>query len=68
MRSFFQELPFNSGHYARMLLICTFVVLGIFGVGIVFFDYELTNADIPGGLIATPLLAYLVHLVVEPKE
>jgi len=25
--------------------------------------YELTAADIPGGLIASPILAYLIHLV-----
>lgn len=31
-------------------------------VSVVLFGYEMTDADIPGGLISGILLAYLIHL------
>lgn len=40
-----------------LLLICTF-----------FFEYEMTNADIPGGFIFGGLLAYLIHILVDQKD
>ena len=32
---------------------------------IFFFGYEMTNADMPGGLISGILLAYLIHLLMD---
>jgi hypothetical protein len=32
---------------------------------IFFFDYQMTNADMPGGLISGILLAYLIHLLID---
>ncbi len=34
-------------------------------VSVLVFNYEMTNADIPGGLIAGGLLAYLLHIIIE---
>jgi hypothetical protein len=31
-------------------------------VSVVFFGYEMTVSDIPGGLVSGVLLAYLIHL------
>ena len=43
-------------------------VLAVFTIAILGFGYEPTNADLPGRLIATPLLAYLVHLLGQTSE
>jgi len=34
-------------------------------VSVLLFSYEMTNADIPGGLIAGGLFAYLLHIIIE---
>lgn len=34
-------------------------------VSMYFFQYEMTNADLPGGFIAGGLLAYLIHIIIE---
>jgi hypothetical protein len=55
-------LPFNKILYAKVLVAVAIAVVATFAIAIYFFDYELTNADPGGSLIATPLAAYLVHL------
>ena len=45
------------------LLFGTYVVLSlIFIIAIFLFDYELTNYDIPGTILASPLVAHLLYL------
>jgi len=42
------------------LAMCVLLLVSVLG-----FDYEMTNADIPGGFIAGGLLAYLLHIIIE---
>jgi len=42
--------------------ICELILLF---ASIFFFNYEITNADMPGGLISGILLAYLIHLLID---
>ena len=58
------SIPFNSNVFKNLL---GYVMLGLaltFAVAVLFFGYEMTNADIPGSLIAAPILAYLIHLMI----
>lgn len=34
-------------------------------VSVLAFNYEMTNADIPGGTVAGIFLAYLLHIIIE---
>jgi hypothetical protein len=62
------KVPFSKALYPKVLVACLVAVAAIFAVAVAFFGYELTNADIPGSLLATPVLAYLVHLVIGKKN
>ena len=50
------------------LALVALVVFAIFTIAIQFFGYELTSADIPGSLIAIPILAYLLHLFAGKED
>ena len=46
--------------------IMVFLFLGLLlTVSVFFFEYEMTNSDIPGGLISGVLLAYLITILTE---
>lgn len=32
-------------------------------IAVLFFNYQITSADIPGGIISGALLAYLIHII-----
>ncbi|MEO1259069.1 MAG: IPTL-CTERM sorting domain-containing protein [Bacteroidota bacterium] len=62
--AFNETLPFNKTIFGRVL---GYVMIGLaatFAVAIAAFGYEMTNADVPGSLLAGPALAYLIHLVI----
>lgn len=57
-----------SGHKKRLLKLVLQVWLALallLLVSVVFFGYEMTTSDIPGGLISGILLAYLIHIFIE---
>ena len=56
--------PFEKGLYQKALAFTMVGLAAIFTVAIAFFGYEMTNADVPGSLIAGPVFAYLVHLMI----
>ena len=51
--------------YFRLLLMVWLVLLVVLSAGVLLFQYEMTSADIPGGMVAGALLAYLIHIVKE---
>jgi hypothetical protein len=32
-------------------------------IAVLFFNYQITSADVPGGIISGALLAYLIHII-----
>ncbi len=58
------EMPYDQNLFIKILVIASFFVLTLFAIGITFFNYKMTGADIPGVLICLPLLAYWVQLLV----
>lgn len=63
----FSQLPFSRQNYFRWLLISSIGMVLVFATAIFFFAYEMTSADLPGSLVAIPLLAYLLHMVFDRK-
>jgi hypothetical protein len=55
--------------YKRKLINYTLVIYLLLGilltVSVFFFEYEMTNSDIPGGIISGFLLAYLITILTE---
>lgn len=60
-----QRIPFDKASYLKVLPIVWGLLAIGFTVAVIFFDYELTNADVPGALIAGGGGAYLVHLLMD---
>lgn len=58
-----RRLPFDRAFFTKAMAVTGLVFAVIFSAAIVFFGYEMTNADVPGSLISIPLLAYLVMLI-----
>jgi len=56
------RLPFDKRQYTSMLLLTLLATCGVFAIAIIAFGYELTHADAPGVIIATPIAAYLLYL------
>jgi hypothetical protein len=66
--AFNQRVPFEKGIFRTIL---AYVMIGLavtFAVAVTMFGYEMTNADIPGSLIAGPMLAYFIHLLVMSSK
>ena len=63
-----RNLPFDRAYFTKALLVCGLTLIAIFAAAIALFGYELTNADVPGSLIALPLLAYVAVLLKGGKE
>ena len=57
------SMPFDKGLYAKVLIGIAATVVLVFAIVINSFGYELTSADMPGSLIAIPIAAYLMHLL-----
>lgn len=55
--------------YKKKLINYTIIIYLLLGilltVSVMFFQYEMTNSDIPGGLISGFLLAYLITILTE---
>ena len=64
----FRQMPFDRTSYNRWLLIVGIGMLAVFAISIALFGYEMTNADVPGSLLAIPVAAYLLHLVFGLEE
>ncbi|MBK7410139.1 MAG: IPTL-CTERM sorting domain-containing protein [Saprospirales bacterium] len=57
------KLPFDRTSYFRILPIVYLGIAVVFTLAVVLFGYEMTSADVPGSLLAGPIIAYLVHFV-----
>lgn len=66
--SSWRSLPFDKAFFPKALLFIGLAVVAVFAVAIAFFGYEMTSADLPGSLLAAPLLAYLVTLLREEQQ
>ena len=60
-------IPFDKASYTKMLVTVMIGLAVVFAVAVSLFGYEMTNADVPGSLIAGPVLAYLLHLMFSKK-
>ena len=61
-------LPFHKATFTKALVLIVATMVTLFAVAISGFGYEMTSADLPGALIASPIAAYLLHLLVGFKE
>ncbi len=59
------EFPIPTLLEFKLSIIIWIVLLLILSVAQVFFQYEMTSSDIPGGLISGFLLAYLIPLILK---
>jgi hypothetical protein len=60
-----RQMPFDGASFRRMLVVVMVGLAVVFATAIGFFGYEMTTADVPGSLVAGPMLAYLLHLLVK---
>lgn len=62
------KFPFALKTYLPAL----FISIGILTIGLCIavlgYDYQITYADIPGGIISASIAAYIIHLVMLPKN
>jgi hypothetical protein len=56
------EFSLEKKKYIPLLLKVWTALAVLLLVSVLFFGYEMTPSDIPGGLISGILLAYLIHL------
>ncbi len=61
-------IPFDRAAFGEMLAYVMIGLAATFTIAIAAFGYETTSADIPGILIAGPVLAYLIHLMGSFKK
>ncbi len=61
-------MPFDGRLFAKILPMVLSGFAGIFAVAVFAFGYEMTSADVPGALLTTPVVAYLVHLFVGKSK
>jgi len=59
------EFPVYIKAVLQYAIIIWLVLLTILLISQYFFNYEMTTADIPGGLVSGFLLAYLTTLIVK---
>lgn len=62
------HMPFEKEVFKKTLLYTMVGLVGIFAISISMFGYEMTDADVPGSLIAGPVFAYMVHLMLMFKD
>lgn len=63
-----KHFPFEKSSFIFWLVGTALALMLVFTVAILFAGYELTNADIPGSLLAIPIAAYLLHLLFGYKK
>ncbi|MEM7104940.1 MAG: IPTL-CTERM sorting domain-containing protein [Bacteroidota bacterium] len=63
-----QHIPFDKASFTRWLFIVALALFGVFTIAIQMFGYELTSADIPGSIVAIPIVAYNLHLIFGASE
>lgn len=63
-----KHFPFEKSSFIFWLVGTALALMLVFMVAILFAGYELTNADIPGSLLAIPIAAYLLHLLFGYKK
>ncbi len=61
-------IPFNKAAFGKMLAIVMVVLAAVFATAVGVFGYEMTTADLPGSLIAGPIAAYLLHMLIPQKK
>ncbi len=61
-------LPFDKTSFGKMLIAVMIGLAAVFAVAVSAFGYEMTAADVPGSLVAGPMLAYLIHLLIPRKD
>ena len=66
---YFKLMGMNFPIYKKLLIKLVLSVwiglLLLLFVSMFFFQYEMTNADLPGGMIAGILLAYLISILIK---
>lgn len=62
------SIPFERVSYGKMLGIVMLGLVTVFSIAVLLFGYEMTSADVPGSLIAGPIAAYLLHLIIGIKK
>ncbi len=60
-------IPFDRAPFAKMLACVMTGLAAVFAVAVSAFGYEMTAADVPGSLLAGPVFAYLLHLLLSDK-
>ena len=63
-----KHFPFEKSSFIFWLVGTALTLMLVFTVAIVFAGYELTNADLPGSILAIPIAAYLLHLLFGYKK
>ena len=66
--SFPTGLPFDKAVFSKMLVMVLIGLAMVFTLAVSTFGYEMTSADVPGCLVAGPLLAYLLQLLAMDRE
>ena len=61
------SLPFDKALFLKVLP-TVYLAFAVVFATLTLFGYELTNADIPGSLLAGGLIAYLVQFVMKSKS
>ncbi len=64
----FSRLPFDKALFGKALIAVMLGLAATFAVAVTAFGYEMTAADVPGSLVAGPMLAYLLHLFANKKK
>ncbi len=62
------RFPYQTLKIIRLTLFTWLAMASILFTSILFFDYEITNADIPCGSIAGILLAYLIYVSITDEN
>ncbi len=57
------EFSLHRQKYVALVLKVWLALVVALGISMYFFDYKMTNSDIPGGLLSGLLLAYLIHIL-----
>ena len=63
-----KHFPFEKSSFIFWLVGTALTLMLVFTVAIVFAGFELTNADLPGSILAIPIAAYLLHLLFGYKK
>lgn len=59
------KFSLNKKRWFSLTLRCWLVMSLLLLISTLFFEYEMTNADLPGGLIFGALLGYFFHVILD---